>query len=39
MRASFLKTEVSHTSGGLNKEKRAELLTVKNLRKKGKKDG
>ena len=39
MRASFLKTEVSHTSGGLNREKRAELLTVQNLRKKGKKDG
>ena len=34
MRASFLKTGVSHTSGGLNKEKRAEALTVKNLRKK-----
>ncbi len=37
MRASFLKTELSHTSGGLNKEKRAELLTVKNLAEEGKK--
>ena len=39
MRASFLKSELSHTGGGLNREKRAELLTVKNLRKKGNKGG
>lgn len=33
MRASFLEGDLSHTSGGLNREKRAEALMVKEKRK------